>query len=179
MLQRVVRLVGEAVDPLVVVAAAGQELPELPPEIDVLRDRRPDQGPLEGLAVGLRALEDRAEAAFVTACDVPLLAPGFVRRVMEMLPGFDIAVPRVDGFDEPLAAAYRASVLAHVESLLEHNRRRPAFLFEKVATRRITAAELTDVDPGLDSLANLNSPVDYQAALAKAGFDLPSDRDNG
>jgi molybdopterin-guanine dinucleotide biosynthesis protein A len=178
MLERVVRLVGQAVDPVVVVAAAGQDLPELPSEIVVVCDRRPDQGPLEGLAVGLKALEDRAEAAFVTACDVPLLVPAFVRRVIEMLPGFDIAVPHVDGFDEPLAAVYRTSVLDEVESLLELNRRRPAFLFEKTVTRRITAAELADIDSGLDSLANVNSPDDYCAALAKAGFNLPTDGDN-
>jgi molybdopterin-guanine dinucleotide biosynthesis protein A len=178
MLQRVVRLVGEAVDPVVVVAAAGQQLPDLPPEIVVVCDRRPDQGPLEGLAVGLRALGDRAEAAFVTACDVPLLVPAFVRRVVDLLPGFDIAVPHVDGFDQPLAACYRTSVLAHVESLLERNRLRPAFLFKKASTRRITAAELTDIDPGLNSLANVNSPIDYEAALAKAGFSLPADGNN-
>jgi molybdopterin-guanine dinucleotide biosynthesis protein A len=111
----------------------------------------------------------------VTACDVPLLVPAFVRRVIDLLSGFDIAVPHVDGFDQPLAAVYRTSVLAHVESLLEHNRRRPAFLFEKVSTRRVTAAELTDIDPGLDSLANVNTNREYRAALQRAGFSTTQD----
>jgi molybdopterin-guanine dinucleotide biosynthesis protein A len=125
---------------------------------------------LEGLAAGLGALKDRAEAAFLTACDVPLLVPAFLQRVVDSLTGYEAAVPHVDGFDEPLAAAYHAGVLAHVESLLAADRLRPVFLFERVRTRRIDAAELRDVDPELDSLANVNSPADYRAALRKAGF---------
>ena len=46
LLQRVARRLGEAVSPLVVVAAAEQALPELPPEVRVVRDQRPALGPL-------------------------------------------------------------------------------------------------------------------------------------
>ena len=175
MLQRIVRLVGEVVEPVVVVAAAGQEVPPLPPAVSVLRDRHPGRGPLEGLAVGLGELRDRAQAAFVTACDVPLLLPAYVRRLIELSAGYQIAVPHVAGFDQPLSAVYRTSVLPHVETLLAEGRLRPAFLFDRVRTRRITAEELTDVDPDLQSLANVNTQADYEAALARAGFDPPPD----
>jgi molybdopterin-guanine dinucleotide biosynthesis protein A len=147
MLARVVRLLGEAVGPIVVVAGPGQELPELPSAIRVARDRRPNRGPLEGLAVGLQALGDQTRASFVAACDVPLLKPAFVRRVIELAVGYEIAVPHVGGFEEPLAAVYRRSVLSQVEALLAAGRLRPAYLFDQVRTRRITAEELTDVDP--------------------------------
>jgi len=167
MLARVVRLLGEAVDPVVVVAAAGQALPELPPHVEVLRDRHKNCGPLEGVAVGLRAIASEAEAAFATGCDAPLLLPEFVRRMIELSAGYDIAVPRVDGFDEPLAAVYRTCVLPRAEALLDRGRLRLAYLFDEVPTRRVTADELTDVDPRLQSLANVNSPADYQAALAR------------
>jgi len=168
MLQRVVRLLGQAVDLLVVAAAEDQPLPPLPTPVQVVRDRRPDRGPLEGLAAGLAALAGRAEVAFVTGCDVPLLVPAFVRRVVELVRGYDVAVPHVDGWDEPLAAAYRVDLLPRVESLLEANRLRPAFLFQQVHTRRIDPSELVEVDPELSSLANVNTPEDYRAALAKA-----------
>ena len=169
MLARVVRLLGEVVDPIVVVAAPGQELPELPPAAGVVRDRRPDRGPLEGLAVGLQAIAGRAEAAYVTACDVPLLLPDFIRRVIELSAGHDAAVPRVDGFDHPLAAVYRTSVLPHVEALLAAGRLRPVFLLDQVHTRRIAAEELSGVDPQLQSLSNVNNPADYRTALDRAG----------
>src|SRR5687768_16956398 len=73
MLQRVVRLLGEAVQPLVVVAGRDQELPALPPSVLVTRDRRSGRGPLEGIAAGLSALAGKVNATYVTSCDVPLL----------------------------------------------------------------------------------------------------------
>jgi molybdopterin-guanine dinucleotide biosynthesis protein A len=170
MLARVVRLVSEAVQPVVVVAAIGQELPELPARVLTARDRREDCGPLEGLAVGLAALSGRVEAAFVAACDQPLLLPALIRRVVELAEGYDVAVPYLDEVAEPLSAVYRTSVLPEIEALLAADRRRPAYLFDRVRTRRIHAHELTDVDPGLQSLANVNCLAGYQAALKRAGF---------
>ena len=56
MLQRVVRLLGTIVSPVVVVAAPQQQLPALPVAVTVARDEREDRGPLEGLRAGLKAL---------------------------------------------------------------------------------------------------------------------------
>ncbi len=170
MLQRVVRLVSRAVAPVVVVAAETQQLPPLPSEVGVARDRQRERGPLEGMAAGLRALAAPVEAAFITACDVPLIKPALIRRLVELSPGYDVAVPHIEGFDEPLFAVYRKSVLPEIEALLAEDRRRPVFLFERVRTRRVDAQELADVDPGLESLMNTNTPEAYQSALEKAGF---------
>ena len=81
MLVRVVRLLSEAVGPIVVVAAPDQDLPELPLEVTIAYDRQPDRGPLEALAVGLGTLAGRVDRAFVIACDAPLLLPEFIRRM--------------------------------------------------------------------------------------------------
>ena len=177
MLQRVVRLVAEAVRPVVVVAAPGERVPgtvsrTFPPDVRVVFDRQPDRGPLEGIAVGLATIQPEADLAFVTACDTPLLRPALVRRLTDLAEGYDLVVPHVEGYDHPLSAVYRTSVLGHVESLLAAGRMRPAFLFDRVRTRRVTAEELADVDPGLESLLNVNSPDDYAAALEQAGFGL-------
>jgi molybdopterin-guanine dinucleotide biosynthesis protein A len=110
-------------------------------------------------------LPTNISAAFVTSCDAPLLDPAFVQRVFELLADHDIAVPRTDGFYHPLAAAYRPSVVPHIESLLAADRLRTVFLFEQVRTREITAEELRDV--GLESLENLNTPEEYEAALLR------------
>src|SRR6188768_1820044 len=69
MLQRVVRLLGEVVElgRIVLVAAPGQELPELPVGVTVAHDLRQERGPLEGLAAGFRSLAGRADAAYVTS----------------------------------------------------------------------------------------------------------------
>src|SRR5438270_6622638 len=85
MLARVVRLLGSVVSPLVVVAAPEQDLPPLPAGVAVVRDPQRGRGPLQGLAAGLEALLGRADAAYVSSCDVPFLEPGFVRRMIELL----------------------------------------------------------------------------------------------
>jgi molybdopterin-guanine dinucleotide biosynthesis protein A len=165
MLPRVARLLGEAVSPIVVVAAPGQDVPPLPSDATVVRDEAKGRGPLQGLAAGLTALQGRAEAAYVSSCDVPFLRPAFVRRLIELLGRHAVCVPHVDGFHHPLAAVYRLEVTEAVARLLAEDRLRPFFLFEAVSTRVVEPAELVDVDPGFQTLRNLNTPEDYEAAL--------------
>ena len=98
MLPRVVRLASEVVAPIVVVAAPDQELPPLPPSVAVVRDARPQRGPLQGVCAGLEALQGRCDAAFLSSCDVPFLQPAFIRRLIELLGDRRIAVPFFDGF---------------------------------------------------------------------------------
>jgi molybdenum cofactor guanylyltransferase len=170
MLQRVVRLLGEAVRPIVVSARAGQELPELPPWAHVVCDHREDLGPMEGLATALESLQGRTEFAFLMGCDAPLLEPRFVRRMIELARGFDIAVPYVGGFDQPLAAVYRTVLAAQFRESLTAGGRRITDLYDHVRTRRVTADELVDVDPRLESLINVNDPAAYRAVLKQAGL---------
>jgi molybdopterin-guanine dinucleotide biosynthesis protein A len=175
MLQRVVRLLGEvvAIENMIVVAAPNQSLPALPPDVLTARDTQEYRGPLAGLATGLRALTDRADAAYVTACDVPLLVPAFVEKVFAMLAEFDIAVPYDGQHHHPLAAVYRRSVLPHAEKLLDAQQLRPIFLFQQVRTREIPVDDLRAVDPQLLTLENLNYEVDYYSALTMAGLAMP------
>jgi molybdenum cofactor guanylyltransferase len=168
MLARVVRLLGEAVNPIVVVAAPEQDVPTLPPEIRVVRDEERGRGPLQGLAAGLTALAGQADAAYLSSCDVPFLQAAFVRRLITLLGSHAICVPRVGAYHHPLAAVYRLEVCEAVRRLLADNRLRPFFLFEAVPTRVVDAAELMDVDPTFQTLRNLNTPEDYEAALQEA-----------
>ena len=170
MLQRVVRLLGTVVDPIVVVAAVGQELPGLPSAVPIARDERDARGPLEGLCAGLKALPAGVDAAYVTGCDVPLLVPAFVQRMIELLEGHDIAVMEIGGFTHPLSAVYRRTTLPHIESLLAADRLRPVFLFDAVRTRRVKREEMVAADPELHTLRNLNTREDYLAALGEAGL---------
>jgi molybdopterin-guanine dinucleotide biosynthesis protein A len=165
MLPRVVRRLAEAVRPIIVVAALDQDVPPLPPEVRIVRDEVQGRGPVQGLAAGLDALRGQAQAAYVSSCDVPFLQPAFVRRLIELLGDHAICVPRVGDYHHPLAAVYRLEVADAVVRLLAEDRLRPFFLFQTVPTRVVEAAELTDVDPTLQTLRNLNTPEEYEAAL--------------
>lgn len=170
MLQRVVRLLGSVVSPIIVVAARDQALPPLPDEVRIARDEREARGPLEGIRAGLSALPPSIDAAYITSCDVPLLVPAFVGRMIELMGDHDVAVMEIDGFTHPLSAIYRSNALPHVEALLAADRLRPLFLFEQVRTRRVTPEEMKGVDPDLRTLRNLNTQEDYRTALADAGL---------
>jgi molybdopterin-guanine dinucleotide biosynthesis protein A len=176
MLARVVRLLSQVVHPIVVVAAAEQPLPVLPPSVIIVRDERPERGPLEGLRAGLKALEGVADVAYVSSCDVPLLVPAFVERMLAELVDVQIAVPMETNGEQtqyhPLAAVYRTSVLPAVEGLLAADQLRMTGLFEVVRTQRVPVKRLQDVDPELLTLRNVNCQEDYSAVLAYQQRDL-------
>lgn len=172
MLQRVARLLGEVVGPIVVVAAPDQDVPKLPGSIIVVRDPVSDRGPLQGLAAGLSALPDEVELAYATATDVPFLRPAWVSRLAVLIEARDLAIPDIGGYLHPLAAIYRKKTVSKaVELLLNEGRLRPAFLLEMVEGLRVDASMMAEVDPDLATLRNLNTPEDYRLALIEAGFD--------
>ena len=47
---------------------------------------------------------------------------------------------------------------------------RPVYLYEQASTLELTAAELREVDPQLNTLRNLNRPEDYLAARGRGGL---------
>ena len=157
--------------PVVVVRASGQELPELPKDVTVVDDPREGKGPVQGIAAGLAALAGRADAAFVTSTDLPFLHPAFVVAVLRALEdGPDVALPVARGYQQPLAAAYRTSLAGLAAGLVNDERLRPAFLFQECSVTRLDDAALLadpvlkERDPDLDSVLNVNTPGEYQAA---------------
>jgi len=177
LLGRTVQIVARAIaGPVVVVRAPGQDLPELPEGTLVADDAHEGNGPLQGIAAGLAALTGRADVAFVSSTDLPFLHPAFIRRVLGVLSGRDgpdVALPVARGYQQPLAAGYRVSLAGTAERLVKEDRLRPAFLFEECQVRALDDAELkanpvlAALDPDLDSLLNVNTPADYDAARAR------------
>ena len=177
LLRRTVGILARATGgPVVVVRACGQDLPDLPPDVEVIDDPREGKGPVQGLAAGLGALENRAEVAFVSSTDMPFLHPAFVRRVLRaVFEGADVGLPVARGYPQPLAAAYRTALASTAERLVQAERLRPAFLFEECTVSRLDEQALKDdpvlaaLDPGLDSVININEPGDYRTARSQPG----------
>jgi molybdopterin-guanine dinucleotide biosynthesis protein A len=174
LLRRVTDLAGRVVDgPVVVVRAAGQELPALPAHVRVTEDPREGLGPVQGLAAGLAAVAGEAERAFLCATDMPFLHPAFARAVLgAVTDDVDVALPHARGYPQPLAAGYRTALAGLVEQMVRDELLRPAFLFERCRVRRLRDSDLladpllAALDPELDSVRNLNDRADYDAATA-------------
>lgn len=165
-LARVVATVAEVVDEVVIVARPGQDaapLPSVAVPCRVAFDEVADRGPLGGIAAGLAAL--RAPVAYLSACDVPFLAPEFVRAVLEALGDAEVAMPDVGGRLHPLACVCRrVPALAAARALLGAGDLRVTSLFQALRGVRIEAARLRAADPTLGSLENLNTPDDLERA---------------
>jgi molybdopterin-guanine dinucleotide biosynthesis protein A len=170
MLPRVVRILSEVVSPIVVVAAADVEPPALPADVIIARDEHEGLGPLAGLAAGLAAMPAGVEAAYASACDVPLLKPAFVRFLLDALGEKQMVIPREEKYYHPLAAVYKTELAGQVATMIDQRRLRPVFLIEECDSCTIDVETLRQVDPELDSLRNLNTPEDYEAALRDAGL---------
>ena len=127
--------------PVLVVAAPGQDLPELPPRVEVVADPVEGLGPMRGLATGLAALGERSPAAFVCSTDLPFLHPALIRRVLRGFvdPEVDVVLPVARGYRQPLAAGYRTALVGLVERLLGEGQLRPGMLF-----RHCRVAQLDD-----------------------------------
>ena len=171
MLARVARILDEEVSPVHVVAANGQEIPDVAVPIQIARDEFEDYGPLGGLYTGLKSLAVLADAAFVSAVDAPLLRGDFVRTMIAELGDADMVICRGEKYHYPLAAVYRTSLWETVAQMIDDGQRRPTRLIDNCTANVIDVHKLRDVDPDLDSLRNTNTPADYSAALARAGFD--------
>ncbi len=163
LIARVVRGLAPLFPELVVVAAPGQDLPEL--SATVVRDHVAYRGPVGGIRYGLG--ECGSTAAFVTSCDVPFLSLPLVSHLAARLPGHDVVVPRWEGRLQPLHAVYRRSVLPLLERQLERDELRPVFLYDKVRTLRLEEDEVRALDPDGSSFFNMNTPEDYHRALAR------------
>jgi len=177
LLRRTAGIVARAAGgPVVVVRAHGQDLPALPKGILVADDPREGKGPVQGIAAGLAALRGSADIAFVSSTDMPFLHPAFIRRLLRVLgdsESTDVALPVARGFRQPLAAAYRVSLADTAERLVKEDRLRPAFLFDECTVEQLDDDALRKdpvlaaLDPDLDSVVNVNTPADYQAARAR------------
>lgn len=126
-------LVERAVGTLLAVPAAGGpdlaevvvvgrgDTPPPAPGVPVIHDLHPGRGPVAGLHAALvHAGAHGMERVFLLACDLPLVPPGVVSRVLRAAHRDRIAVPVSSGplGFEPLCALYPLAVLAWVEEVL-------------------------------------------------------------
>lgn len=165
MLTRVVRRVAQVCRPVVIVTAASQTLPA-GLDAEHVHDQFADRGPLEGLRQGLAALSHRCSRAFVASCDVPLIRPDVICLLSDQLGTHDVCLPRVAGREHPLTAVYRTDLHEVLDRRIAAGQLRLLDLLKELDVHWPTEESLRAVDPGLDSLRNINTPEDYRQVAA-------------
>jgi molybdopterin-guanine dinucleotide biosynthesis protein A/molybdopterin converting factor small subunit len=163
LIAHVVRNLKQIFAEAVVVAAPDQELPGLPAIL--VRDEIAYQGPVSGIYHGLMA--STKEVCFVTSCDAPFLNLQLIANLLSQISDYDVVVPYWQERFQPLHAVYRRSVAPLCREQLARGELRPISLYPKVKTREVHEDEIRHLDPEGLSFLNMNSPEDYQHALAR------------
>lgn len=165
LLTRAVRAVLAVTGDVVVV---GDTLQEMAEGVRVARDQVSGLGPLGGLATGLASV--KAARALLVACDMPLLVPALLQRLLDLAGDADACVPLVNDMAMTTCAVYATRVLPRVQAQLATDVRSLRAMISGLSVRWVTADQVRDVDPELLSFWDCDTPERYAAALRRAGL---------
>jgi molybdenum cofactor guanylyltransferase len=171
-LERLIGELGRDCDDILIMAAPAQSegfpieslLRTAPRPVHLLRDQTTYQGAAVALAQGLAAAAN--DVAFACSCDLPLLRVEIVRALYEMLNGYEAVIPEIGGKPQPLCAVYRRDVAKVIETQLASGERRLTRITAGLRAHRPGELQLRKIDPDLSSFMNVNTPEDYNRALA-------------
>jgi molybdopterin-guanine dinucleotide biosynthesis protein A len=171
-LERLIETLHGIFDDILIIAAPKQSegfpiehlLRTAPSLVHLLRDQTAYQGAAVALAQGLAAAAN--DVAFACSCDLPLLRVEVVRALYEMLNGYEAVIPDIGGKPQPLCAVYRRDVARVIEAQLVSGERRLTRITAGLRAHRPDELQLREIDPDLRSFMNVNSPEEYNRALA-------------
>lgn len=155
-IQWAVDAISRVCDPVLIVTNSPSQYSFL--GLEMVGDLFPGLGAMAGIHAGL--FFSKGERAFVAACDMPLLCPELIEHMAELPGRWDVVVPKVGGFLEPLHALYSKRCLGFLENLLLSGARRILDLYSLVRVRVFQEEEMRRLDPDLRSIMNVNTPED-------------------
>src|SRR5262245_31221611 len=157
-------------------APASARLAETPearrrqPSVRSIADVVPGCGPLGGLHAALTMM--RGDRVLVVACDMPYIEAALADFLLSIAGDAAIVVPETDRGYHPLCAVYTRACLEPVAARLAERRLMMRDLFDDVATRIVTAEELSRFGAPSRLLANVNTPAEYAHVEALQGHKL-------
>jgi molybdopterin-guanine dinucleotide biosynthesis protein A len=156
LIQHVVHRLRLVVDEIVLVTNRPDEFAflGLPMTSDVYRGI----GTLGGLHAGLGAMG--GEYGLVVGCDMPLLNINLLRHIISLRRGYDIVMPQLGEYYEPLHALYGKRCLPGIERAIEAGQRRMLSACDGMRMRYVQDDEIASHDPHHLSFFNVNDAQD-------------------
>lgn len=154
-LDRLLDALEPSFEEILLVTRQPQSYAHLP--VRVVADLYEDRSSLTGIHAGL--VSAQAGFVFVVPCDAPFLQPAVIRLLLGALdPRWDVIVPKMDGFYQPLCAIYSKKCLPAIEAQLDRGDYRIINFFHQVNVHTVSADQIKAVDPQLLSFQNINTP---------------------
>ncbi len=166
LIARVLERLSPLCDELIISANDVELYVDLPAQ--VVPDLIPGRGALGGIHAGLTTM--RHDKAVVVACDMPFLSLSLLRYMVVVSSSYDVVVPWVNGFFEPLHAVYSARCVDPIAQLIAEGPRRVVDLYRQVRLREVTEADVRLFDADL-SFVNVNTREEWSEVqrLVKSG----------
>jgi molybdenum cofactor guanylyltransferase len=162
LVEEVTSLLGEVAEEVLVVGRA----PGLvsPYGVRSVTDIIPEAGSLGGLYTALACASHHR--CVVVGCDMPFLDTRLLGYMVDLSPGYDIVIPRVGTYLEPLHAVYSRTCLGPVRKVIDSGRRRIYDFLHEVSVRYVEPAEILAFDPDMLSFFNINTTEQMEQAAA-------------
>lgn len=163
LLNRCVRVASGVCERVFVIAGPDQQLPVLPDEVFIGRDKIEYGGPARALLNALLNFEVICDHVFVTGCDYPFVTAELVQLMARQAAPDSAVVAEVSGTVQPLPAIYpvmatrRLSDAKSMKDLLAH-----------LSVTVINESDLRHVDPEFAAFRPINTPDDFEWAIHHA-----------
>ena len=132
-------------------------------DLRIVEDILSVRSALTGIHAGL--VNTKAEYAFCTSCDTPLLKKETIRVLIDAIePGYDVIVPAAGSYFQPLCAVYSKRCVPFIEDQLRRGNLKTDHLFDKIKLKKIPYERFEAFDPGLHSFFNVNTVEDLRRA---------------
>lgn len=151
------------VNALIIAGDGFTELPSLSPQIHIVHDSMPYQGPLAGLGSGLRHAPQNSPV-FLTGCDFPFIRTQMIDLLFEHLGDADAVVAQSANVLQPLCGIYQPRIFSTVNRLLAGHERSMTALLDAINYHIVPEVEWLLLDPSRIMLTNINTPEEYQRA---------------
>jgi molybdopterin-guanine dinucleotide biosynthesis protein A len=157
---RVVRLLGDTCDEILVASGDGERLAWL--GLPQVRDARAHRGPLSGVVAGLEAASNDLVA--VVAVDMPFVNARLLRELARLRVEDDALIPMSARGAEPLHAVYARTAAGPLRDRLETGTLAIRAAVETLAVRYVQEDVWRTFDPSGAFASNLNRPSDLGPA---------------
>jgi molybdopterin-guanine dinucleotide biosynthesis protein A len=158
-----------AVTTAITVVVAPAATRSVPTGTRIVHDDRAYEGPLAGLATGLRSLDPGIDRVIVVGGDMPTVVPAVLSRLIDALDAHDAAVIADDEGPRPLPLAARRAVAGPAaDRLLDSGERRLRALLEVLDVEVLPPSTWRLDDPAGETLRDVDTPADLPPAVGRS-----------
>jgi molybdopterin-guanine dinucleotide biosynthesis protein A len=135
--------------------------------VKVVTDIIPNCGPLSGIHSGLT--HSQYQYSFVLPCDMPFITSDALKYMSGLAQGYDIVVPKINHYFQPLCGVYSKSCIDPIEECLREKIYKLIDLYPFVHVRQVEKQEMEVYGEIEVMFRNINKPGEYLELCEERG----------